>query len=158
MPLRENDSLLKVVRRIPLEAFGWGDLTVFDDVLAPDFVDHSFPPEMPQNGDGLRWVVSTIRSAMPDLEMTLDIELRDGDYVVHHTHGHGTQTGPAFGQPASGRRAVWAETHIYRTRGPVVVEHWGVVKLDSIWRQIGLTEIPGPPPLESVAAKAAATT
>ena len=158
MSLRENDSVLEAVRRIPLEAFGRGDLTVFDEVLAPDFVDHSFPSEMPQNGDGLRWVVGKIRSAMPDLEMTLDIELRDGDFVVHHTHGHGTQTGPAFGQAPSGKRAVWAETHIYKTRGPVVVEHWGVVKLDSIWRQIGLTEIPGAPPKAPLAARAAAAT
>jgi hypothetical protein len=43
---------------------------------------------------------------------------------------------------------VWAETHIYRTRGRLVVEHWGVVKLDSIWRQLGFVEIPAlPPPL-----------
>lgn len=154
MSPRENDSVLSAVRRIPLEAFTKGDTTVFDEVLAPDFVDHSFPPGMPQNAEGLRWVVGSLRAAMPDLEMTLDIELKDGDYVVHHTHGHGTQTGPAFGRPASGRRAVWAETHIYKTRGPVVVEHWGVVKLDSIWRQIGLTEIPETPP---VAVNAAAT-
>ena len=145
MSQRERDGVLAAVRRIPLEAFGHGDLTVFDDVLAPDFLDHSFPAGMPQNADGLRWAVGSVRCAMPDLEVTVDIELRDGDYVVHHTHGHGTQTGPAFGHPPSGKRAVWAETHIYRTRGPVVVEHWGVVKLDSIWRQIGLTEIPGPP-------------
>lgn len=158
MSLRDDDSVLKAVRRIPLEAFGRGDVAVFDDVLAPDFRDHSFPADMPQNGDGLRWVVDRIRTAMPDLEMTLDIELRDGDYVVHHTHGHGTQTGPAFGRPPSGRRAVWAETHIYRTRGPVVVEHWGVVKLDSIWRQIGLTEIPGPPLVARASAEAAAAT
>lgn len=158
MSRHDDDSILRAVRRIPLEAFGRGDLTVLDEVLAPDFVDHSFPPGAPQNADGLRSAVGNVRAAMPDLEVTLDIELRDGDFVVHHTHGHGTQSGPAFGHPPSGRRAVWAETHIYRTRGPVVVEHWGVVKLDSIWQQIGITELPTGPWAHPVAAEASAAT
>ena len=144
MSPRESDGVLAAVRRIPLEVFGKGDVSVLDEVLAPDFVDHSFPPGMPQNKDGVRDVVRRVRTAMPDLEMTIDIELRDRDFVVHHVHGHGTNTGPAFGQAPTGRRIVWAETHIYRTRGPLVVEHWGVVKLDTIWRELGLTEIPAP--------------
>ena len=144
MSPRDHDGVLAAVRRIPLEAFSKGDLMVLDDVLAPDFEDHSFPPGMPPNKDGVRDVVRLVRTSMPDVEMTVDIELRDSDFVVHHVHGHGTNTGPAFGHPPTGRRIVWAETHIYRTRGPLVVEHWGVVKLDTIWRELGLTEIPAP--------------
>lgn len=142
MSPREADGVLVAARRIPLELFSNGDLDVLDEVLAPDFVDHSFAPGMPQDKEGLRFVVGSVRTAMPDLQMTLDIELRDRDFVVHHVHGHGTNTGPAFGHPPTGRRIVWAETHIYRTRGPLVVEHWGVVKLDTIWRELGMTEIP----------------
>ena len=143
MQSREDDGVLAAVRRIPLEAFGKGDLTVFDEVLAPDFVDHSFPPGAPQNAAGLRDIVNRLRTAMPDLKVTLDIELRDGTFVVHHIHNHGTNTGAAFGISATGKRAVWAATDIYRTRGCLIVEHWGVVKLDSLWRQLGLVEIPG---------------
>lgn len=153
MSPREADGVLAAVRRLPFEAFGRGDLTVLDEVLAPDFVDHSFAPGMPQHADGVREVIGRLRRAMPDLEITLDIELRDGDYVVHHTHGHGTNTGPAFGQEPTGKRAVWAETHIYRTRGPVVVEHWGVVKLDSIWRHLGYAELPPVMPAAVVASR-----
>src|ERR1700681_3611458 len=142
----ERDAVLAAVRRIPLEVFAKGDVGVLDEVLAPDFVDHSFPPGMPQNAAGLREVASRMRAGMPDVEITVDIELRDRDFVVHHIHGHGTNTGPAFGRPPTGRRGVWAETHIYRTRGRLVVEHWGVVKLDSIWRQLGLVEIPDAAP------------
>ena len=78
MQAREDDGVLAAVRRIPLEAFGEGDLTVFDEVLAPDFVDHSFPPGAPQNAAGLRDIVSRLRTAMPDLKVTLDIELVTG--------------------------------------------------------------------------------
>lgn len=157
MSPRERDGVLAAVRRIPLEVFGTGDLAALDDVLAPDFVDHSFAPGMPQNKEGLRYVVRRVRSAMPDLQVTVDIELRDGDFVVHHVHGHGTNTGSAFGHPPTGRRIVWAETHIYRTRGPFVVEHWGVVKLDTIWRELGMTEIPARNPDEKLLAAATVT-
>lgn len=142
MSPREADGVLAAVRRIPMELVSQGNLTVLDEVLSPDFVDHSFAPGMPQDKDGLQYVVGRLRTAMPDVQMTIDIELRDRDFVVHHVHGHGTNTGPAFGRAPTGRRIVWAETHIYRTRGPFVVEHWGVVKLDTIWRELGMTEIP----------------
>lgn len=144
MSPRESDGVLAAVRRIPLDVFGKGDVSVLDEVLTPDYVDHSLPPGAPANKEGVRDVVRRVRAMLPDLEMTIDIELRDRDFVVHHVHGHGTNTGPAFGHAPTGRRIVWAETHIYRTRGPLVVEHWGVVKLDTIWRELGLTEIPGP--------------
>lgn len=157
MSPREADGVLVAVRRIPLEVFGHGDLDVLDQVLAPDFVDHSFAPGMPQDKEGLRFVVGSVRTAMPDLQMTVDIELRDHDFVVHHVHGHGTNTGPAFGHPPTGRRIVWAETHIYRTRGPFVVEHWGVVKLDTIWRELGMTEIRARKPDEALLAAASMT-
>ena len=157
MSPREQDGVLAAVRRIPLEAFSKGDLAVLDEVLAPDFVDHSFAPGMPQDKDGIRYVVGRLRTGMPDVQLTVDIELRDGDFVVHHVHGHGTNTGPAFGHPPTGKRIVWAETHIYRTRGPLVVEHWGVVKLDTIWRELGMTEIPSRNAGDVVAAAALTT-
>jgi predicted ester cyclase len=62
---------------------------------------------------------------------------------VHHVHLSGTNTGAAFGVPATGKRAVWAATNIFRTRGNLIVEHWGVVKLDSLWIQLGLIDMPG---------------
>jgi predicted ester cyclase len=140
---READGVLAAVRRLPLEVFSQGKLSVLDEVLAPDYVDHSFTPGMPQGADGIRHIVSQLRAAMPDLNVKLDIELRDGAFVVHHVHLSGTNTGAAFGVPATGRRAVWAATNIFRTRGNVIVEHWGVVKLDSLWLQLGLIDMPG---------------
>jgi predicted ester cyclase len=140
---READGVLASVRRLPLEVFSEGKLSVLDEVLAPDFVDHSLAPGMPQGPGGIRHIVSQLRTAMPDLNVTLDIELRDGAFVVHHVHLSGTNTGAAFGVPATGKRAVWAATNIFRTRGNLIVEHWGVVKLDSLWIQLGLIDMPG---------------
>jgi predicted ester cyclase len=140
---READGVLAAVRRLPLEVFSEGNVSVLDEVLAPDYVDHSLQPGMPQGADGVRFIVNQLRTAMPDLKATLDIELRDGTFVVHHVHLSGTNTGAAFGVPATGRRAVWAATNIFRTRGNLIVEHWGVVKLDSLWIQLGLIELPG---------------
>jgi predicted ester cyclase len=140
---READGVLASVRRIPLQAFAKGNLDALDEVLAPDYVDHSFPPGVPPNAASVRNIVTQLRSAMPDLQVTLDIELRDGDFVIHHVHMSGTNTGFAFGVEPTGKHAVWAATQIYRTRGRLVVEHWGVAKLDSLWAQLGLIEVPG---------------
>ena len=59
---READGVLAAVRRLPLEVFSEGKLSVLDEVLAPDYVDHSFPPGATQGAAGVREIVSQLRT------------------------------------------------------------------------------------------------
>lgn len=133
-------------RRFLLEALDGGDVGVLDEILTEDYVDHSMPPGFPPNADGVRALFPQLKTAMPDARHAIELELLDRDYVVHHVRSQGTNTGPLFGTlPATGRSAVWNEMHIFRLRDGRIAEHWGVVKVDSIWVQLGLVEPPAGP-------------
>lgn len=134
-------------RRLVREVHDGGDLAVLDEILTDDFVEHSLPPGFPANVEGLRALYPQLRTAFPDVQHTIDIELVDRNYVVHHCHGRATNSGPLFhGEPPTGRSVVWAETHIYRMQDERIAEHWGVVKVDSILAQLGVFEPRGPRP------------
>ena len=71
------------VRRIFEEGFTRGHLEVVDDCIAPDAVDrHEFTPDEPDFPSHLKGVMTMLRSALPDLAMTVEDLVAEGDRVA----------------------------------------------------------------------------
>ena len=132
-----------LVARIPLEAFNQGKLEVIDEVIADNSVEHApVPPGMPSGKEGLKLLVKALRSAFPDLNLTLDLEIADGDLVVHRVISTGTMKGEFAGMPPSGKKATWEAIHITRVKGDKIVEHWGVQDQLGMLQQLGFIPTP----------------
>src|SRR5438094_5663789 len=132
-----------LVARIPLEAFNQGKLEVIDEVIADNSVEHApVPPGMPSGKEGLKLLVKALRSAFPDLNLKLDLEIADGDLVVNRVISSGTMKGEFAGMPPSGKKATWEAIHITRVKGDKIVEHWGVQDQLGMLQQLGF--IPAP--------------
>ncbi len=112
-------------RRLPLEAYNKGNVTVFDEIVAVEMIDHFPPPGFPPGRDGYKMFVPALRTAFPDLTYSLDLEIADGDKVVHKATARGTHQGEFMGIPGTGKQVTWTETHILRFANGQVVEHWG---------------------------------
>jgi predicted ester cyclase len=78
----------------------WGksvNLTVVDDIAAPDML-LKYSLHAPRRGrDDIKAFMTDFRTAFPDLNFwgTADL-IAEGDYVVGQWEGGGTHTGPAF--------------------------------------------------------------
>ena len=104
MSAEENKATL---RRVPEEVFNQGDLSVVDELFAPDYVLHD--PGVP--GGELRgpeafkeqWV-SMFRSAFPDLQLTIEDQVAEGDKVASRYTSRGTHQGELMGNAPSGNR------------------------------------------------------
>ena len=132
-----------LVSRIPLEAFNQGKLEVIDEVIADNSVEHApVPPGMPSGKEGLKLLVKALRSAFPDLNLTLDLEIADGDLVVNRVISSGTMKGEFAGMPPSGKKATWEAIHITRVKGDKIVEHWGVQDQLGMLQQLGFIPTP----------------
>ena len=132
-----------IARRIPLEAFEQGRLAVIDEIVAPDVKEHAAPPPgMPAGREGLKAVVSEMRKGFPDLKFSVDLQVAEGDFVAGYSTVSGTNKGAAFGMPATGKHAEWAETHIVRIVNGKITEHWGVIDQLGMLRQLGLAPTP----------------
>jgi predicted SnoaL-like aldol condensation-catalyzing enzyme len=70
----QNSTQLK---RLLLEGFGRGDISVLDEVVAPDFIEHQ--PGLAQGREGLKQVIRTLRQSFPDLSYTVVQMVEDGD-------------------------------------------------------------------------------
>jgi steroid delta-isomerase-like uncharacterized protein len=95
-----------IARYFLVDAFSTGDLAPADAWVAPDFQNHdpSTPP-LPQGPEGFKQLITGYRAAFPDIRMTLDDVLVEGDKVVGRWTAQGTNTGSLNGMPPTGKKA-----------------------------------------------------
>jgi steroid delta-isomerase-like uncharacterized protein len=108
---------------------------LIDELVAPEFVGHD--PALPQDiagPDGQREVVSGYRAAFPDLEVTIDDQIAEGDRVVTRWTARGTHTGDLWGIPGTGKQVTVTGTSIDRNQDGRIVETW------SHWDALGLMQ------------------
>jgi steroid delta-isomerase-like uncharacterized protein len=107
-----------------LDVWNTKDLTELDAVAHPDVVHHWGQGVDTQGIDDLKASIEAFFTAFPDMVMTFDDTIVDGDMVVIRWTLTGTQTGPFFGMEPSGASAEWTGINIYRVECGQVVESW----------------------------------
>jgi predicted ester cyclase len=122
-----------------------GNFAVIDELMGPNFVDHSAPPGVPATTEGAKAFFAMLREAFPDLHATIDDQIAEGDRVVQRTTAHGTMKGDFQGMPVSGKEATWEAIHILRFADGKYVEHWAVTDTLSMLQKLGFAEAPGQP-------------
>jgi steroid delta-isomerase-like uncharacterized protein len=142
MTMEENKA---TAQRFVNEVVNGGNLTVIDELLAPDFVDHGEQPGVPPTREGTKALIAMLRKAFPDLQATVDDVIAEGDKVVLRNTVHGTMKGEFAGMPPSGKSATWQQVHIIRFANGKQVEHWAVIDQLSMLQQLGFAEAPGQP-------------
>lgn len=117
----------RVVRAIE-EAWDSGKLDQLNDLLAPNFMNHSGVPGMPHDVETLKMIHGMSMGAMPDRRVEIVDMVAEGDKVVVRCHVTGTNTGgfPWLGAEANGAKIDFEWIGIYRVEDGKAVEHWGV--------------------------------
>jgi steroid delta-isomerase-like uncharacterized protein len=136
MPAEENK---RVVRRF------WGVweeenfVDLIDELLAPDYINHSpGTPDQPAGPEGVKAVVSMFRSGMPDLRVTIDDMIAEGDKVATRYTIEGTHEGELFGVPPTGRRLSIESMTVERVSGGKIREHWRITDTLDMMQQLGV--------------------
>jgi steroid delta-isomerase-like uncharacterized protein len=135
-PIQKNKDLITRY----FAAFNARDTEAAVALSAPDVVNHSAIPEA-QGAAGMRRILTKLLKAMPDLEMTCEDLIAEGDKVVCRVGVRGTQTGPLemsmLPLPASGRETKTEQIHVFRIANDKVVEHWAGRDDIGMLRQLG---------------------
>jgi steroid delta-isomerase-like uncharacterized protein len=120
-----------------IDAWNTGDIDTFEELIAPDYVNHSPGVPDPEPGPaGLRPIVEAMRAAIPDLHYELLHIVDGGELVAFHTRVSGTQTGHLFGQAPAGRHFSVEQMQIERVRDGMIVEHWRLTDEAAMARQL----------------------
>ena len=113
-----------------------------DEIYAPDLVNHSAPPGVPNDRAGLKALVGMNLGAFPDLKVTTDFLVAEGDKVVHHWTATGTHKGELMGIPATGKQIEMTGIAIVRIVGGKIVELWTESDQMGMMQQLGVVPAP----------------
>ena len=130
-------------RRTLEEVFNQGNLAIVDELVAPDFLNHEVPPGMNNRGpESTQQIVGMLRAAFPDLHVTIEELVAEGNTVAGRVTMSGTHLGPFQGIPATGRSFEQAQMHFVRFRDGKAIEHRAVRDDLGMMRQLGLIATP----------------
>ena len=119
--MQADDNKALVRRRF--ELFDRGNLAVFDELFAPDYVFHVPGTEKPLSRAEMQQFYKALYYAIPDLRHTLVEQIADGDKVVTRWTATGTHRGgPFFGVASTGRQITLRGINIYRIAGGLLAE------------------------------------
>jgi steroid delta-isomerase-like uncharacterized protein len=127
------------VERYFEEVWNLGKLEVLDELLAPDYVNHSSSiPDGPPGPAGVKPIVLAMRRAFPDLRYRVDQLVVSDDAVAARVTLSGTHRGDFFGIAPTGKRFEVTQTNIERVRDGRIVEHFRNTDELSLLRQLGV--------------------
>ena len=114
------------------------DQSAIDEFVDPEFVHHN--PALGQNAgrEGLRQTLAALFSAFPDVNLTHEHLIAEGDMVVEHWTARGTHRGPLMGIAPTNRAVTIAGVDIYRYKGGKRVEAWTYWDVQSFMNQLGV--------------------
>jgi steroid delta-isomerase-like uncharacterized protein len=131
----------KALVRRELEMFSTGDFSAIDEILSPDYVGHD--PAMPEplrGPDAFKAQCEGYRTAFPDLQLTVDHQVAEGDYVVTRWTARGTHEGDLMGIAPTGNSVTTTGISIERVVEGLVVEDY------TEWDALGLMQAVGAVP------------
>lgn len=79
-----------------------------------------------------------LHRAFPDLHITIEDSIAEGDKVVSRNSVTGTHQGEYLGRPPTGKSIAYNEIFVFRFVNGRVAETWGVVDVLSQMRQLGV--------------------
>ncbi|MBO0777376.1 MAG: ester cyclase [Ktedonobacteraceae bacterium] len=122
-----------LVRRVFEQALNQGKLELVNDLFSPTFTDHSTPEQAPGQA-GVREYFAQVRTGFPDIQVSIDTLLAEGEMVAVRTTWRGTHRGTYEGVAATGKPVERTLIQIFRLQNGKLVEEWneGSGLLDSL--------------------------
>jgi len=118
------------------------DLARFAALFAEGYVNHQVSAAAPPPPPGVTPKAATVAffaarlKAMPDLKVTIETSLAEGDHVAASFAYEGAQTGPYYGFEPTGKRLFFTSCDIFRIADGQIVEHWGMGDIAGIVAQL----------------------
>ncbi len=124
------------VRRCWEECFNRGNFSVLDEMVATTYVWHG-PDQEVSGRDGIKQLITMIRTGLPDVHMTFEDQFAERDKVASRWTMHGTQRGELFGIPPTGKPATFTGIIITRMADGRIAEEWENFDQLGLLQQLG---------------------
>jgi predicted ester cyclase len=148
-----SEANKELVRRHFEEIWNRKDLAAADELMAQDYREHAIAPfgqVEPGSDNGpaaMRETAQWLLAQFPDLQMTIEAMVAEGDTVAVRILSEGTNLGPLNGVvPPTGKRFAARQSHWFRVENGKLAEHWATREDLVAMLQLGVVQPPGRPP------------
>ena len=135
-------ELNKAILRRLMEAVSEQNLSVLDELIAPDFVEHTFQLK---GLESMKQTAIMLFKGFPDLNVTIENITAEGDKVWDHVTAVGTHTGQYRGVAPTGKKITFSGVRIWRIIDGKVVERTSVYDFLDMFKKLGVVEYKGFP-------------
>jgi steroid delta-isomerase-like uncharacterized protein len=139
-PQTQIDLMKRTSKRIFEEGLNVGRVEVFDETHAEDCAWHGPGGRELRGRAAIKEMVGGYMKAFPDMRMTIQHEVAEGNQLATHWRVTGTHEGPLGDTPATGKRIEIDGYIIARFERGKVVEEFEMFDELSMLQQLGLAE------------------
>ena len=127
----------RIIQRLYKEVLRDWNLSVVDELVAPQFRSHDWPEGGPTGPEAFRkYYSNVIRSVLPDARYEVDDIIAEGDKVVVRWRLLGTHKGKFQNIAPTGKFVALKGIAIYRLHDGQLVERWVVTDLHALLEEL----------------------
>lgn len=128
------------IRRLREEAFNKGNLAVIDELIPASMVFHGAGGQELKGPEGVKQIVTMLRTAFSDFHVTIEDMIGEGDKVAHQFTFTGTHDGGLMGISPTGKPVKMNAAIFSRFENGKEVEVWEyAVTTPSLFEQLGVS-------------------
>jgi predicted ester cyclase len=130
----------KAIMRLWFDMYTTGDVNIADEIFAPSWLDHATGRS--KNVADVKANVWRARAAFPDVQVTIEDMVAEGDKIAVRYSWTGTHRGEFMGIAPTGKKISWASCTVRRIVDGKIIEHWMLGDNLGLLKQLGVETIP----------------
>jgi predicted ester cyclase len=141
MSIAKNKQL---IRRFIEEVINTGNVENTEHFISPDYVEVHEGVRHAIGIDGAKAHIQGVRKTYPDLHLTIERQIAEGEWVATCITARGSHKGTWLGMKPTGKWVVYTGVNINRIVRGKIVEHGGAANLLGPLLDIGAIKIASP--------------
>lgn len=138
-----TDENKLLVRRFIEEIINTGNVDDIETIISPDYVEVHEGVRHPIGIEGAKAHILGVRQTYPDLHLTIERQIAEGEWVATCITARGTHQGSWLGIKPTGKAVAYTGVNINRVVGGRIVEHGGAANLLGPLLEIGAVRVVG---------------
>ena len=128
-----------IIKKIFEDVLNNNNLSTADEILHPEYTNYSMPA--PSKGpEGFKQVIGMFKNAFPDLHITLEDIITEGDKIATRGYWTGTHKGDFMGIPATGKTVKVPYIDIWNAENGKLKENWVQMDMLGLMQQFGVVK------------------
>lgn len=119
----------QVVRRFIEEIVNTGDVSNIEEIVSADYVEVFANQSYEVGIEGAKEHVVGVRRTYPDLRLTIELQIGEGEWVATRITARGTHQGEWLGMQPTGKALEFTGVNLDRVVDGKIVEHGGSADL-----------------------------